>query len=56
MHQDPEQKAWWLGFTEGFECGRINVGMTYDNDPSSPRSEAYDQGANIGEWLHRKLR
>lgn len=32
------------------EC-RGNFGMTYDNDPESPRSRAYDRGRYLGHWL-----
>lgn len=26
-------------------------GMTYDDDPESPRSRAYDLGRNLGEGI-----
>jgi hypothetical protein len=34
------------------EC-RDDSGMTYDNDPWSPRSVAYDRGRTLGERLAR---
>lgn len=36
-----------LGFREGLG----GVGMTYDDDPDSPRSVAYDEG----RWLRQEL-
>ena len=27
------------------------VGMTYDDDPESPRSRAYDEGRNLGQTV-----
>lgn len=36
-------KAFVLGFREGDG----DVGMTYDNDPESPRSRAYDRGRTL---------
>ena len=30
--------------------------MTYDNDPESPRSVAYDNGRTFGESERRKVR
>lgn len=29
-----------------------SVGMTYDDDPESPRSRAYDRGRNLGEVIY----
>lgn len=43
--------AFWLGLTEGFEG--LSTGITYDDDPESPRSRAYDRGRNVGEWFAR---
>lgn len=34
----------------GFREGRGDMGMTYDNDPGSPRSVAYDVGRTIRRW------
>lgn len=34
-------------FARGFAEGRGDVGMTYDDDPTSPRSEAYDTGRDL---------
>lgn len=34
------------------ECAG-EVGMTYDDDPNSPRSRAYDTGRTFGRWLAR---
>lgn len=36
-------RAFLLGFCEG----RGDAGMTYDNDPESPRSRAYDHGRTM---------
>ena len=36
--------AFWLGFRES----RGDAGMTYDSDPGSARSRAYDAGRAIG--------
>lgn len=41
-----EIAAFHLGFTESDG----DVGMTYDGDPESPRSQAYDMGRTVGEW------
>lgn len=38
--EGPLADAWLLGFNEGDG----DIGMTYDNDPASPRSVAYDEG------------
>lgn len=37
-------RAFLLGFRES----RGDAGMTYDNDPGSPRSVAYDRGRSLG--------
>lgn len=37
-------------FVLGFSEGRGDLGMTYDDDPSSPRSEAYDAGRDLRRW------
>lgn len=34
-------------FILGFREGRGDMGMTYDNDPESPRSRAYDWGRSL---------
>lgn len=44
--------AFWLGLLEAWAEGSVGCGMTYDGDPSSPRSRAYDSGLNYGEMLH----
>lgn len=36
-----------LVFTLGFREGWSDMGMTYDDDAYSPRSEAYDFGRNL---------
>lgn len=36
-----------LIFLRGWREGRGCVGMTYDNDPWSPRSMAYDYGRTL---------
>lgn len=38
-------------FIAGFRQAHETYGMTYDNDPESPRSRAYDHGRNWGERL-----
>ena len=38
-------------FILGFREGTGNVGMTYDDDPWSPRSRAYD----YGRYLRQKV-
>lgn len=43
--------AFLLGFLEGLD----DVGMTYDNDPDSPRSVAYDTGREMRRALQNKL-
>ena len=45
--------AWNVGREDGREG--ITLGMTYDNDPESPRSVAYDNGRTFGE-SERRLR
>lgn len=42
-------QAFLLGLTE---C-RGSVGMTYDDNPFSHRSLAYDRGRSLGCWLWR---
>lgn len=37
------QPCWNLGFDEGLG----DMGMTYDDDPESPRSVAYDLGRTV---------
>lgn len=39
-------RAFFLGMQE---C-RSDCGMTYDDDPESPRSRAYDRGRALGCW------
>lgn len=46
--------AWNLGREDGREG--LSTGMTYDNDPYSPRSVAYDNGRTFGESERRKVR
>lgn len=38
-------------FSLGLEEAGSAFGMTYDGDPESPRSVAYDSGRNVGEAL-----
>ncbi|WP_396908918.1 hypothetical protein [Mycolicibacterium sp.] len=38
-----------LGFDEGYKSSFGGMGMTFDDDPNSPRSEAYDRGLCHGE-------
>lgn len=46
---DTVQQAFWRGLAEALD-GNEN-GITYDDDPTSPRSEAYDHGKTIVERL-----
>lgn len=39
------------GVLDGWQQGELTWGMTYDGDPGSARSRAYDRGATIGEQL-----
>jgi hypothetical protein len=41
--------AFILGWAEGLG----DMGMTYDDDPESPRSRAYDTGRNWRRKFHR---
>ena len=41
-----------LVFLMGLREATGDFGMTYDDDPESPRSVAYDMGRNLGEWLN----
>jgi len=34
----------------GFREGRGDAGLTYDNDPGSDRSLAYDAGRDLRRW------
>lgn len=49
MSTDTIPQAFWRGLTETL-AGNDN-GITYDDDPTSPRSEAYDRGKNVAEQL-----
>lgn len=49
-------RAFLLGLREGFTDPNSVVGMTYDNDPNSNRSRAYDHGLTIGQQLRGSLR
>jgi hypothetical protein len=37
-------------FALGFSEGSGGIGMTYDDDPWSPRSFAYDAGRDLRRW------
>lgn len=37
-------------FALGWREAHSDIGMTYDNDPSSARSEAYDVGRDLRKW------
>lgn len=37
-------------FALGFSEATSSNGRTYDDDPSSPRSEAYDTGRDLRRW------
>lgn len=44
-----------IEFSQGFIEGLGAVGMTYDDDPESDRSTAYDIGRTMREGLHEIL-
>lgn len=46
---DDHPEEYGLGFDEAYEEPRGAVGMTYDDDPDSPRSVAYDRGRAHGQ-------
>lgn len=41
--------AFWAGLVDGYRG--LGTGITYDGDPESPRSRAYDHGRNVGEAI-----
>jgi hypothetical protein len=50
-------RAYLLGLREGFaQPWDLSIGMTYDGDPSSLRSRAYDRGATFGQALGRCIK
>lgn len=46
--EDTEADAYRKGHEDGY--AGLDTGLTYDNDPDSPRSEAYDRGRTAGEY------
>lgn len=42
-------------YTLGLEEAGGEAGITYENDPASPRSRAYDQGRQMGRELLKEL-
>lgn len=44
---DPITDAYQLGYEEGLS----DFGMTYDDDPDSPQSRAYDAGRTVRRVL-----
>jgi hypothetical protein len=46
-HVDDHHSPFAYGWSDGFEG--LVTGITYDNDPESPRSVAYDRGRTQGE-------
>ena len=38
-------------FALGVSEAGLSTGITYDDDPESPRSRAYDRGRNLGDLL-----
>lgn len=42
---DERHEPWQAGYDEAAD----DIGRTYDSDPESPRSVAYDEGRNAGE-------
>ncbi len=50
--QDGVLTAFWRGVQDGWaEPAELSAGLTYDDDAHAPRSVAYDEGANLGQWL-----
>lgn len=43
--------AFLLGVRDGYQQGELTFGLTFDDNPESPRSCAYDRGATLGERL-----
>jgi hypothetical protein len=50
MLSDKKESTMLKAFLLGAREFRYSCGMTYDNDPESPRSRAYDSGR---ELMHR---
>jgi hypothetical protein len=45
-------RAFLTGLLDGFRQPHdLTSGLTYDDDPSSQRSQAYDKGANLGQRI-----
>jgi hypothetical protein len=40
----------WPEFRLGFAEAHSDMGMTYDDDPESNRSVAYDTGRDLRKW------
>lgn len=51
IYQDHQDAAglWPVEHSLGVAEAHSAFGMTYDDDPESPRSRAYDLGRNYGE-------
>jgi hypothetical protein len=49
----PERAQWtkWDCWRVGVVEAHLATGITFDDDPDSPRSVAYDEGRNFGESL-----
>jgi len=47
-------KAFALGLRDGWQQGELSFGLTFDGDSNSARSQAYDRGATLGEWLRAR--
>lgn len=49
-------RCWFLGCLDGYASGgELGMGITFDNDPTSSRSVAYDRGATVGERCARAI-
>lgn len=50
----PENARWtkWDCWRVGVIEAHLATGITFDGDPNSPRSVAYDEGRNFGEALN----
>lgn len=47
----PKEDGRFRAFVRGLTEAGGDMGLTYDDDPHSPRSRAYDRGRNLGRQL-----
>lgn len=52
-HVDAHSDPFAYGWSDGWQG--LVTGITYDNDPNSPRSVAYDKGRTQGEIDHGRF-